>query len=231
MIETKKKKKGQKYWTKEQEDAVKEYLKMDPDSKEANLLFETKILGPLTQIVENIMFTYKLNVKDIPLDEQILDTLSFVTLKMRKFDPDKGHKAFSYFGTIAKHYLIACSTKNYKKKLNSIPLEDVLGFEYDQEIYDSPEFEKEFNSYEYFLTIISNNIDNLIKNDMTLHPNVYKVGEAVVYMLKNYQYMGILNKRQFYFVTKEFTGLQAKDITKALKKLKEVFKETYKSVY
>jgi hypothetical protein len=60
---------------------------------------------------------------------------------------------------------------------------------------------------------------------------VYLLGEAVVYLLRNYQYINVFNKRQFYFVAKEFTGLSAKEITKAMVKIKEVFRENYKTMY
>ena len=34
------------------------------------------------------------------------DTLSFLVTKMEKFKPAKGKKAYSYFGTICKNYLM-----------------------------------------------------------------------------------------------------------------------------
>jgi hypothetical protein len=39
------------------------------------------------------------------------------------FDPSKGAKAYSYFGTIAKRYLILSNQKNYKKRIDTAPVE------------------------------------------------------------------------------------------------------------
>ena len=42
---------------------------------------------------------------------------------MHLFNPEKGAKAYSYFGTIAKRYLIFNNTKNYKKKIEHLDIE------------------------------------------------------------------------------------------------------------
>ena len=45
-----------------------------------------------------------------------------------------GAKAFSYFGTIAKRYLIIQNTKNYKKRVDKAPVEELhhdLKYSYD----------------------------------------------------------------------------------------------------
>lgn len=96
-----KKRKKKDYWTKDQELAIEQYLSMDPDSPEAERLFEGVIYDPLKKLVENIMFTYHLSIAEIPVIEQVHDTIGHVVFKMRKFDPSKGHKSFSYYGTVA----------------------------------------------------------------------------------------------------------------------------------
>jgi hypothetical protein len=45
--------------------------------------------------------------------------------KVDKFKPDKNKKAYSYFGTIVKRYLIISNTKNYKRKVDKVPVEDI----------------------------------------------------------------------------------------------------------
>ena len=223
-----KKRKKKEYWGKEEEEAVLKYLSYPVGHPKCDKVFLDKIYEPLKKLVENIMFTYHLAIPELPIDEQIYDCMSFVTWKMRKFDPEKGCKSFSYFGTIAKNDMIVKKNKFYKHKIKSVDISKVEGLEYDQDIYEDHEFEKDLNSYEFLLKVVSADIKEVLDKNITLDPNIYKVGEAVVYLLNNYQYMNIQNKRQFYFIIKEFTGLKTKEITASMVKIKEIFHKTYK---
>lgn len=229
-MEEKTKRKKKEYWNKVQEDAVAKYLSLDPESEEANRIFEEHIYEPLKKLVENIMFTYKLNITEMEVEEQVFDTMSFVISKFDKFDPSMGHKSFSYYGTVAKNYMIAQRNKNYNSKIKRVDIEDILGFEFEQMLYIEPEAETEYKSNIFLFTVVANDLEEMIKNDVTLDKNVYKLAEAIVYLLKNYQYINVHNKRQFYFIAREFTGLSAKEITKALVKIKEVFTASHKSI-
>lgn len=224
------KRKKKEYWSKEQEDAVALYLSLRPDSAEADRLFESKIYGPLKKLVENIMFTYRLNIPDVDIEEQVFDTMSFVVWKFDKFDPTKGHKSFSYYGTVAKNYMIAQRNKSYNTKIKQVDIENILGFEFDQSLFVEHDSEVEFKSHTFLFKVVADEIERMIQTDMDLDTNVYKLAEAIIYLLRNYQYINVHNKRQFYFIAREFTGLSAKEITKALAKIKDVFAKTHKSL-
>ena len=225
-----KKRKKKEYWSKEQEEAVALYLSLRPDSHEADKLFSDKIYGPLKKLVENIMFTYKLNIPEMDVEEQVYDTISFVVSKFSKFDPEKGHKSFSYYGTVAKNYMIAQRNKSYNTKIKRVDIENIVGFEFDQGLFEEHSIEQEFKSHTFLFKLVADDIETMIQTDMTLDNNVYKLAEAIIYLLRNYQYINVHNKRQFYFLAREFTGMSAKEITKALVKIKDVFSKTYKSL-
>jgi hypothetical protein len=225
----KKTKKKKIYWGKEQEEAVKLYLELDPTSMEAERLFETKIYEPMKKLVENIMFTYRLNVPD-SIEEQIQDTIGFIVTKMRKFDSDSGHRSFSYYGTIAKNYMIMKKNKFYNKLVQSVDIEDTDGFEMGLDIFDIPEIEKDEKSTTYLIHQLAEDLEYIARNDLTMDKNVYKVIEAIVFVLENYQKINIQNKRQFYFIVREFTGLSAKEITKAMNEIKYFYIKTKKFV-
>ena len=230
-METKsKKRKKREYWSKEQEDAVVKYLSLRPGSPQADKVFNDHIYGPLRKLVENIMFTYKLNITDMDVEEQILDTISFVVFKFNKFDPTKGHKSFSYYGTVAKNYMIAQRNKQYNTKIKRVDIESILGFEFDQNLYVEHEYEAEFKSHTFLFKVVADELEKMIQTDLSLDKNVYKLAEAIIYLLRNYQHVNVYNKRQFYFIAREFTGLSAKEITKALVKIKDVFSKTHKSL-
>ncbi len=222
------KRKKKEYWGPIEEKAVIEYLKYPAGHPQADRIFTETLYEPLKKLVENIMFTYNLAIPEIPPEEQIYDCMSVVTQKMRKFNPERGCKSFSYFGTIAKNDLIAKSNKHYKQKIQSIDIENIVGFEMEQELCIDHEFEKDLGSNEFLLKLVASDIKEILNSNISLEPNIYKIGEAVVYLLNNYQYMNIQNKRQFYFIMKEFTGLKTKEITAAMNKINQIFKNTCK---
>ena len=201
-----KKKKKKEYWGKDQEDAVEKYLSLEEGSREGDYIFEKYLYDPLKKLIENIMFTYHLSIPEIPVEDQVFDTMSFVVSKMRKFDTKRGPKSFSYYGTITKNYLIMKKNKHYKEKINILDVESIIGFESDHGLSIENLFESDIESHEYMFTIIANELDKILKTNIKLDKNVYKVGEIVVYLLRNYQYINIHNKRQFYFIAREFTG-------------------------
>lgn len=219
------KKKKREYWTIEQEEAVKQYLEMADDSEEADKLFSQKIYPSLKTLVENIMFTYHLQLKTGDIKEQVDDVVGFVALKFNKFDPAKGHKSFSYYGTIAKNYMILKKTQEYTKAINAIEIDALEGFEFENDLFELPSQDSEYSSKEYIMTYIASELEQKLQRDLTLDPSVYKVGEVVVYLLRNYSGINVYSKNQFYFIAKEFTGLKTKDITRSLFKIKELFAE------
>jgi len=225
-----KKRKKNEYWTVEQEDAVKVYLQLDPESRQANKIFEDKLYDPIRKLVENILFTYHLTIPEIPVEEQILDAMGFIAFKMHKFDPDKGHKAFSYYGTIAKNYMIAKQNKHYNKKIQSVDISAILGFEFEQELYEDHESEQEYKSKGFLFTVVADDIEEMAKSNLRLDDNTRKLSEAIVFLLRNYQNVNVHNKRQFYFIAREFTGMNAKEITRSLGKIKEVYQRSRKSL-
>lgn len=71
------------------------------------LIYNRKLKKPLNQMVEFIIKRYKLYRDGISFDELQMDALNNLILKAHKFDADKKTKAYSYYGTIIKRYLIA----------------------------------------------------------------------------------------------------------------------------
>lgn len=102
------------YFYEEQEEAVKRYLETE-DIAEKNRIFNEVLKPALTKMIESIIRRYKLYVPEEEFDETFNDTLSFLASKMGNFDPTKHHKAYSYYGTICKNYLIY-KINQFKKK-------------------------------------------------------------------------------------------------------------------
>jgi len=107
------------YFGEEQEQAVVRYLESDSET-EKNKIFNEYLREPLIIMVESIIRRYKLYRKDLEFVDIHADTMSFLITKMNKFDHTKNHKAFSYFGTICKNYLMGAIQKDTKEMNRSV---------------------------------------------------------------------------------------------------------------
>ena len=96
------------YFGEDQEKAVVRYLESESEI-EKNKIFNEYLKEPLIIMVESIIRRYKLYRKDLDFSDIHTDTMSFLITKINKFDHTKNHKAYSYFGTICKNYLIVAN--------------------------------------------------------------------------------------------------------------------------
>ena len=113
------------YFTQETENAIIEYnntLDFDLRSK----IYRERIHYAFFKLTENIIHTFKFYYTEVSNIEDLQhEVISFLLSKIHLFNPEKGAKAYSYFGTIAKRYLIISNTKNYKKRIDSVPVEEL----------------------------------------------------------------------------------------------------------
>ena len=110
------KKASSNYFTKETEEYIKIY-NVSKDSDYRAKIFTDHIYFPFYKLAENIIHTFKFYYTDVEKIEDLKHEVVSMLLeeKIMKFDPDHGAKAYSYFGTIVKRWLINYNNKNYKK--------------------------------------------------------------------------------------------------------------------
>ena len=112
------------YFGEDQEKAVVNYLE-STDEAEKNKIFNEYLREPLIIMVESIIRRYKLYRKDMEFEEIHTDTMSFLITKINKFDHTKNTKAYSYFGTICKNYLMGAIQKDTKEQNRQISYDDI----------------------------------------------------------------------------------------------------------
>jgi len=185
-------------------------------------IFRDRIQKPLNKLVENIIFNFKLFRPGVDIKTLHNDCLSFVYGKFANFNPGKNTKSFSYFGTVAKHYL-----QGEKKELDkSIQ----INLDYDGhrdeadgvetfELDDKSELETSYTLFKHVIDSIEKELDkgNLSENDM-------KVGDAIIQIFRNHEILGAYNKNHVYQLIKENTGLQTKDITYSLSRFRVFYR-------
>ena len=214
------------YFGEEQEQAVVRYLQSDSDN-EKNKIFNEYLKEPLTIMVESIIRRYKLYRKDLEFEDIHSDTMSFLITKINKFDHTKNHKAYSYFGTICKNYLMGSIQKDTKETNRTISYEDVSA-----ELEESPEHSYVMDEIEidYRDVIIKfvNDLETFIENE-EMTENEQKLGYALIEIFINFDKIfqigngNKFNKNLILLSLREMTSLSTKEIRTSLKKYKKMY--------
>jgi DNA-directed RNA polymerase specialized sigma24 family protein len=211
------------YFTQDTEDAIIKYNnEHDPIIK--NKIYERKIHYPFFKLTENIVHTFKFYYTEVENIEDLQhEVITFLLSKIHLFDPSKGTKAYSYFGTIAKRYLILSNQKNYKKRLDIIPIEEL----YEDENY-SYELEENYtnNKISEFMDLY---VDFCTKNIFKIFPKEAdaRVADAILELFRKRDHLTIFNKKALYIYIREQIDVKTPKITKVANHLYKLYKSHY----
>ena len=225
------KKRGRKaikenYFDVREETAVRNFL-IATTSEEKNKIYNEFLRGPLDKMISSIIRRYKLYRKDMDFTEIHTDTHSFLMTKVDKFKPSKNKKAYSYFGTICKNYLMGQIIKDQKETNRKISYEDISSsieerpdmiYRIDEDIIETDVIIKEY------LVELKEFID--VEN---LNENEKKLGYALVDLFDNYEtiFSGAdnnkFNKNVILLSLREMTNLSTKEIRSSIKRFKKLY--------
>lgn len=210
------------YFTKDTEEAILKYRKCQ-DPLERNRIYNEEIHYGFYKLVENIIHTFKFYYTEVDNIEDLkYEVISFLLQKLDLYNQSKG-KAYSYFGTIAKRYLIIYNQKNYKKFLTKAEIKNES--ENEENILNSalesqqPELDK-LDVVELFIKHVDDNLLELFTKEDEL-----KVADAVLEIFKKRENIDIFNKRAVFIYVREMTDAESNTITKVIKRLKTIYKE------
>jgi hypothetical protein len=160
-------------------------------------------------------------------EEIHIDTHSFLMTKVDKFKPDKNKKAYSYFGTICKNYLMGQIIKDQKETNRKISYEDISSSLEEREdmsyTIDDDVIETDYVINEY-LTELKIYIESEQLND-----NEKKLGYALIDLFDNYEsiFSGAdnnkFNKNVILLSLREMTNLSTKEIRSSIKRFKKLY--------
>ena len=215
------------YFTQETEDAIVAYNNSD-DHVFRDKIFTEKIYYPLYKLSENIIHTFKFYYTDVDdLEDLKLEIVSLlVEEKLHMFDPSRGAKAFSYFGTIVKRHLINYNNKNYKRLKQQTTMETYNPtYELDTpEPLSTAKSLKEF--FDIYIEEMYIKLDSLFKKDTDR-----QIADAVLTLFKKRHDLDIFKKKALYIYIREMTGTQTPYLTKVINVLKDEFYEMYNERY
>jgi hypothetical protein len=230
-ITTINKKRGRKstntnYFDVREEKAVLLYLEATTFD-EKNKIYNEYLRHPLDKMISSIIRRYKLYRKDMDFVDIHADTHSFLMTKLDKFKPDKNKKAYSYFGTICKNYLMGQIIKDQKDTNRKVSYEDIsqsLESRPDLVYYiENEEIEADFVIKKFILELKEH-----IENE-NLNENEVKLGLSLIDLFENYKkiFLGTdnnkFNKNVILLSLREMTNMSTKEIRTSMKRFKKLY--------
>ena len=208
------------YFGPKEEEAVIKFLE-STDQNERNQIFDENLKAPLDKMIESIIRRYKLYRKGETFDDLHKDTLSFLMTKVHKFESGRGKKAYSYFGTISKRYILGLLMKDEKYLKQTTSYEDIS-----ESIEEREDMTYTIDSTTFSMDEFIKNLSEGIKtelNDENLPPkkklteNERKVGNALIDILENWEIIfksmdggSKYNKNSVLETMREYTNLSTR---------------------
>ena len=216
------------YFTEREEQAIIDFLSSD-DADVKNNIFMNILYPAFNTMIESIIRRYKLFVPDEAYEDTFCDTFSFLYTKLDKFKPGQ-FKAYSYYGTICKNYLIG-KLQSFAKIQERNPLYSNVVGDFNSLRYSDNNLNKDSEIASETIKILINKINTMLeeKDIIPLKENEYKLGKALVNLFENWDYVLTtdgshkLNKSAILLFLKDSTGLDAKGIRDNMKKFKKEF--------
>jgi hypothetical protein len=215
------------YFTQDTEDAIVEYLACT-DQVERNRIYNDRIEYGFYKLAENIIHTFKFYYTDTDTIEELKhEVITFLLEKLHLYNPTKG-KAFSYFGTIAKRYLIVYNENNYKKLQEKADVdesddEQMMLYENDRNIENAFD---ELSFMDQYIKYIDTHLFKLFPKKQDA-----QTADAIVELFRKRETLEIFNKKALYIYIREITDVSTPQITKIIKKLKAIYVQLYNEYY
>jgi len=214
------------YFGEDQEKAVIRYQQTESE-EERNKIFNEYLAEPLTIMVESIIRRYKLYRKDMSFRDLHSDTMSFLMTKTHKFDSTTNHRAYSYFGTICKHYLMGAIQKDVKDFNRTVSYEDISS-----SIEEDPDLSYVIDAtpldYKDIICKLTTKLNEFMANEK-LTDNEIKLGYALIEIFNNFDKIfeigegNKFNKNLILLAIREMTSLSTKEIRISLKKYRKIY--------
>ena len=194
---------------------------------EKNKIYNEYLRYPLDKMISSIIRRYKLYRKDMDFIEIHTDTHSFLMTKVDKFVPSKEKKAYSYFGTICKNYLMGQILKDQKEFNRKISYEDISS-DLENSMQMTYYLEIEPIQTDTIITDLINSIKEVLEGE-DLNENEYKLGLALSDIFENYENIfpasdnNKFNKNIILLSLREITNMSTKEIRASMKKYKKIY--------
>jgi hypothetical protein len=141
--------------------------------------------------------------------------------KLYRFTPPK---AYSYFGTIVKRWLIVYNKKNYSKKIQKVPISSIKeNHEIDNKLVFNETKEDNLSKFmDEYINFCTLNIFKFFPNK-----NDAQIADAILELFRKRESIDIFNKKALYLYIREMIDVKTPKITSIANKLHDIFKRNY----
>lgn len=233
-----KKKRGRKpnpnknnmYFSEKEEMLFREYC-TTTDQFTKNKIFKEHLYPAFCKMVESIIRRYVLFTPGEEYTDTFHDAMSYLISKIENFDVTKNKKAYSYCGTICKNYVLFKRQKA-QDSLQKNSSYDVIYNETNPDLRTvEPSELGEKDLPQTLMEFIADKINEMLETPARygLDENDIKVGEALVYMMTNWDEIfpeitsQKYNKSQVEAYLKQLTFLTTKEVRASKKKFTEYY--------
>jgi len=213
------------YFTKDTEEAIIEYLNTT-DERMRNKIYNERIWYGFHKLTENIIHTFKFYYTEVDTIAELQhEVTAFLLEKLHLYKQDKG-KAYSYFGTIAKRYLILYNNNNYKKLKQRA---EVDAIDNDQSITidiinNHSDLDKPKDEATEFIEYLLEYMDLYLFDHFPKDEDA-RTADAILELFRKRENIELFNKKAIYIYIREMTDQSTPQITKVIKKMRKVYKK------
>jgi hypothetical protein len=201
----------------------------EDDQKAKEQVYVTEILPAFSKLVENLIYIHGTNVV-IMSDDFKNDCITFLYETLKKFDPSRGTKAFSYFNVVAKNWIIVKSRQRQKQVNRHISMEDrgvmseieLIPFD----IHKHDPLATLESDYQATVENI-NQILQKVKNRLTCE-NDRTCMESIIKLFDNIDSLESLNKRAVFVYVRDMTNLTPKQLSSSMSSIRKHYREVSK---
>jgi hypothetical protein len=219
-----KKKVSKNYFTQETEDAIVLYNNT-LDFGLRSQIYEEKIHYAFFKLTQNIIHTFKFYHTEVnDLEHLQHEIIVFLLSKIHLFDPSKGAKAYSYFGTIVKRWCILYNDKNYKSKISKVSTDELLKDDTHSYTIEPTNSNDKLSIFmDEYVEFVSINIYKLFSKEYDA-----KIADAILELFRKRESIDVFNKKALYiYIHEMIPDAKTPKITKIAGILYGVFKKNY----
>lgn len=155
---------------------------------------------------------------------EFLETLNVSPTCKSKLEKLTPPKAYSYFGTITKRWLIFYNEKNYKKKINKVSTDELLkDTTYSYTLDPTHGIEKLSGFIDGWVEFISYNLYEMFSKEYDA-----KIADSILELFRKRNQIDVFNKKALYIYIHEMVpSVKTPKITKIANLLYDNFKKNY----
>ncbi len=220
----KRRKKSKNYFTQDTENAIVKYNN-EPDPSKRSDIYQKEIHFAFFKLTQNIIHTFKFYHTEVDNLEHLQhEIITFLLTKMHLFDPTRGAKAYSYFGTIVKRWLILYNTKNYNKKIKTTDISALVS-DNSKHVYNQGDEKTKTELDKYIDLFVKYTTDNIY--ELFPKKNDAQIADAILELFRKRETIEVFNKKALYIYIREIVDVKTPKITKIADKLHKIFRSSY----